>query len=233
MRAPRLAVGIFADETDDVGLGSRLSSVGHQITHFDDVADAGDFELVVISVSDDRLEDVIEAMSARARTGQIFLHTSAGHGVQIFDPLETTGAMVCAAHPLTEQLWAVGAVDELGETIVELLVGELGGQALLVPDTQRLRLAAALTQLGFVATVRNDAFTLLSEAIGNEEKALDIVGGLAGERALGTVPGAAGMAAQAGAIEDPGLARAFKQLARRAAEQTGAHDVELWAMGQD
>lgn len=233
MRAPRLSVGVFADETDDVDLGPRLSSVGHRVEHFEDVADAHQYELVVISVSDDRLEDVTEAMSARARQGQIFLHTSVGRGIQVFDSLETSGAMVCAAYPLTDDLWAVGAADELGETIVELLVGELGGQALLIPDTQRLRLAAALTYLGFAATVRNDAFTMLSEALGNEEKSLEVVGGLEGERPLGAVVGAAGIAAQASAIDEPGRARAFRQLARRAAEQTGAHDVEFWAMGQD
>lgn len=251
MRAPRLTVGVFADDTDEVDLGVMLSGVDHHVEHFDDVADAHRFELVVISVRDDRLEDVVEAMSARARVGQIFLHTSLGYGVQVFDSLETSGAMVCAAYPLTEKLWVVAAADELGETIVELLVGELGGQALAVPDTQRLRLAAALTQLSFVATVRNDAHTLLTEALGNEEKSLEIVGGagedgvvngpvpltspagLGGERALPLVEGATGIAAQTRAIENPGAARAFRELARRAAQQTGAHDVELWAMGQD
>lgn len=233
MIAPRLAAGIFTDDTEQVDLGPRLASVGHSVAYFTDVEDAARYELVVISVADARLEDAVEAMSARARTGQIFLHTSAGHGTQVFDSLETSGAIVCAAHPLTDDLWAVGAVDELGETIVELLVGEFGGRALLVPDTQRLRLAAALTYRSFEATVRNDAFVLLSEAIGNEERALEIIGGFGDERPLGAVRGPAGIAAQQGAIEDPGTARAFRELARRAAEQTGAHDVELWAMGDN
>ncbi|AIT61847.1 hypothetical protein [Corynebacterium doosanense] len=233
MRAPRLNAGIFADDTELLDLGPQLREIGHHVTYFSDVEDATQFELVVITVPDNRLEDVIEGMSARARPGQIFLHTSAGHGTQVFDSLETSGAVVCAAHPLTDDLWAVGAADELGETIVELLVGELGGQALMVPDTQRLRLAAALTYRSFEATLRNDAFLLLSEAIGNEERALEIIGGFGEERPLDPVRGPAGMAAQQRAIEDPGTARVFRDLARRAAEQTGAHDVELWAMGDN
>lgn len=233
MRAPRLSAGIFAGGADVIDLGPRLSSVGHRVTHFSDVEDADQFELVVISVPDNRLEDVIEGMSARARYGQIFLHTSAGQGTQVFDALETSGAIVGALHPLADDLWAVGAADELGETIVELLVAELGGRALLVPDTQRLRLAAALTYLSFEATVRHDAFTLLAEAIGNEDRAFEVTGGLLRERPLDPVLGPAGIAAQQAAIEDPGTARVFRDLARRAAEQTGAHDVELWAMGEN
>lgn len=233
MRAPRLNAGIFADDTEPLDLGPRLREIGHSVTYFTDVEDAAQFELVVISVADTRLEDVVEGMSARARSGQIFLHTSLGHGAQVFDSLEPSGAIVCAAHPLTDNLWVVGAVDELGETIVDLLVGELGGQALAVPDTQRLRLAAAMTYRNFEATLRNDAFLLLSEALGNEERALDIIGGFGDEHPLGPVRGPAGIAAQHRAIEDPGTARVFRDLARRAAEQTGAHDVELWAMGEN
>lgn len=233
MRPPRMTAGVLADETDDVELGHRLAAAGHEVEWLDDPAEVVDKELVVVSVTEAALPEVVEALSLRARRGQIFVHTQPGHGVQIFDPLELSGAIVLAAYPLNERIWATSAADELGETIVELIVGEIGGQSLVIPDGQRARLAAALTYLGFIGTVRNDAFVLLAEALGNEEKALEIADEASGERALPAVTGDAGVSAQQRAIEDPGTARSFRELARRAAEQTGAQDVELWAIQEE
>lgn len=230
MRGPRLKVGVLADADDEIDLGRLLSVAGHEVSWLHSADEARDFELVVLSVRDDDLRDLIEELAPAARRGQMYLHTSLGHGVQIFDPLEPTGALVLAAHPLHDELWAVGAADELGETVIELLIAEVGGQSLLVAETQRARLAAAMTYVGFLETVRNDAFTLLSEAIGNENRALSITGELSD---CCTLPSVDGVMREQAAISDPGRSRSYRELARRTAELQGLQDIELWAIQEE
>lgn len=230
MRGPRLKVGVLADEHDEIDLGLMLAGVGHDVSWIHHAAEARDFQLVVLSVIEEDLPDLVAELAAEARRGQIYLHTSLGHGVQVFDPLEPTGALVTAAHPLTEKLWAVAAVDELGETVVELLVGELGAEALHVPETQRSRLAAGMSYLGFLETIRTDAFSLLSEALGNEEKTLGITGELGQGRIL---HGVESVERELAAIADPGRARSYRDLMRRTAELSGLQDIELWAIQEE
>ncbi|AGF73443.1 hypothetical protein [Corynebacterium halotolerans] len=233
MQAPRLRVGVLGEDPEGHRLGRSLAEVGHTVDMLEDPEAAADLELVIVSASAADLPALVEQLSARARRGQIYLHTCLALGVQVFDPLEPSGAVVVAAHPLSKRLWAVGAADELGETIVELLVGELGGNALVVSETQRARLAAGMTYAGFIETVRKDAVTLLAEALGNVDHAQEIVDSPGTRRALGPVAGPGGVVDQQKAIEDPGLARAFRELARRTAELTRVDDVELWAIQEE
>lgn len=230
MRGPRLRVGVLADEHDEIDLGRQLAAVGHEVSWLHHVDEVHDRELILLSVRDEDLPDLVEELSPGARRGQIYLHTSIGYGAQVLDPLEPTGALVVAAHPLNEKLWAVGAVDELGETVVELLVGELGGQALTIAETQRNRLAAAMSYVGFVETVRTDAFTLLAEALGNEDRALAITGQL---RQGHQPTGVESVLRELAAIQDPGRARSYRELTRRAAELSGMQDIELWAIQEE
>lgn len=235
MQAPRLKAAVLVDDSGATGtdIAEQLRGVGHQVTLVDDVEDAADHELVVLSVGEGRLPDLVGTLAARARRGQIYLHTSLGYGVQVLDPLETTGAIVVAAHQLGERLWATSAADELGETIVELLVGELGGTAIAVNDTQRARLAAARTYTGFLRSIRQDASNLLAEALGNVAYAEELVEEESAPARLADVNGPSGIAAQYAAIDDPGLARTYRELVRRTAELTRADDVELWAIQQE
>lgn len=233
MQAPRLRVGVLGQDPGGDRLIRGLAEVGHTVEHLGGPEETTGYELVVLAVPSGELPDLIGQLAARARRGQIYLHTCLSLGVQVFDPLETSGAIVIAAHPLSPGFWVVGAVDELGETIVELLVGELGGTALTVPDTQRTRLAAGMAYAGFIETVRQDAFTLLSEALGNTERAREIVGEPGEPRRLDGVAAPGGVADQQKSIEDPGLARSFRELARRTAELTRLDDVELWAIQEE
>ena len=228
MRAPRLTVGAFRDGTDDSGLADSLRAVGHHVTFVEDPAAAADYELVLLSVRETALPALVTQLSARARRGQIYLHTNLGHGTQVLDDIETSGAVVAAASPLTAELWVTAATDELGETIVELLLGELGVRGRPVPDTQRTRLTAALTHLSAVETIRRDVTTMLVEALGNVAVAQEVVdAGPPRENLLADINGPGGLEAQYSGLEDPGLARVFRELVRRTAQHKSAHDAEL------
>ena len=200
------------------------------ITDADEITD---HELIVLAISEEALPEAVSALSARARRGQIYLHTSLGYGVQVLDLLETTGAIVGAAHQVNERLWVTEAADELGETIVELLVGELGGSAVRINESQRPRLAAALTYIGVLDTVRSDATNLFMEALGDLQHVEELISTQRPGTRLADVDGPSGIAAQHDTIEDPGLARAFREMVRRTAQLSRADDVELWAIQQE
>ncbi len=222
---------MFADGENPVQLLAELREAGHDVTEVHNPALIGDVELVVIAVADARLPETVERLALHSHRGQMFLHTSLVHGIQVMDPLETEGAIVMAAHPLGEDRWVAAATDELGETIVGLLVGELGGQVVEVADAQRRQLAAALSYAGFLRTVHQDAVRFVDSFLGDIEVSADIV-----NRSLGRspqVPALPTLIDQYESIEDPGRKRLFRDLARRQAEVSGTQDVELWAIQKE
>lgn len=98
MRAPRMRVGVYGDSRMS-SLPDLLSQVGHDVSYMDYDPTPPAFEeldMVVLEVRDPLLEPAIERLAERARRGQIFIHTSLQHGVQVMDPLEVTGAVVIA-----------------------------------------------------------------------------------------------------------------------------------------
>lgn len=230
MTPPRMTVGYLADGTDRTGFDTALTNLGHTVVALDDESSAADYELVVLAVAAEKLPALAESLSARARRGQIYLHTALSFGVQVLDPLEANGAVVGAVTPLDEDYFLVDAFDELGYTVIELLLGELGVRAVNVSDSQRKRLLAGLTYARFAQTVVDDASLVLTEALGNPDLARDIT-----QAQLRTAPELTleDLITQYEALAEPGRARAFRDMARRWAEQTNAHDIELWAMGQD
>lgn len=225
---PRLSIGVIEDDSDTSGLGAALEGVGHRVSYLDSPEDAADFELVVLAVAENLVDPLVEQLSARARSGQIYLHTAPGRGAQALDALETSGAVVAALARIDGAHWAVTALDELGFTIAELLVTEIGARAIDVPETQRTRLGAALMMQRLHEGLKQETLTLLVESLGDPKAASSVVGQVCGGPLL-EQPETLERYVQA--IEEPGTARLFKDLVRRYAEVTGAHDVELWAMG--
>ena len=109
MRAPRMRVGVYGDSRMS-SLPDLLSQVGHDVSYMDYDPTPPAFEeldMVVLEVRDPLLEPAIERLAERARRGQIFIHTSLQHGVQVMDPLEVTGAVVIAMGELSPTRWAV------------------------------------------------------------------------------------------------------------------------------
>lgn len=229
MQAPRLRVGVFSDSSNFLTLGEDLASVGHQVRFLDAPREINDYELIVIDVKG--VETCVEELSAFVRQGQMFLLASMVHSITVLDPLEIAGGIVMSAYPLGHDRWVASSVDELGETIVGLLVGELGGSVIEVDESQRQQLAAALTYAGFMNTLRNDAMYFLDEFLGDIEVATDIVNDAKGNyHALLDLEA---LTAQYDAISNPGRKRLFRDLARRKAEISRAQDVELWAIQKE
>ena len=224
-KAPRLSIGVFHNEFSE--LAHALEGVGHHVTYLSEVEQAADYEMVIIDVADHLLMDTVEQLAARVRDGQIYLHTVVGRGMQALDALETSGAVVGAVARLDHTHWAVSALDELGLTIAELLVTEIGGRAVEVPDSQRDRLGAALLMQRLQEVVKQETLTLLMESVGDPRAAASVVGPQKGGQLM---EHPSTLERYLHSIEDPGTARLFKDLLRRAAEVSGAHDVELWAM---
>lgn len=231
MRAPRLNIGVLADGENRVDLYRELAAAEHTVDTVMTPENIRDFELVIIAVEDNRLPDTIARLAGHARRGQMFLHTSLMHGIQVMDPLETAGAIVMAAHPLGEDRWVAASTDELGETIVGLLVGELGGAVIQIDDSQRRQLSAAVTYAGYLRTLTQDAVRFLDTFVADPDASEQIVRGAA-ER-FTAEPKLDSLMVQHGSIEDPGRQRLFRDLARRAAEISRAQDIELWAIQKE
>lgn len=124
-------------------------------------------------------------------------------------------------------------MDELGQTIAELVIGEVGGSAVNFTDEQRLHLATAIAYARAIAHLQDDAHQMLASALGDPETALDIVHNADRFSRLPDIEGEAGLQAQWRTIHRPGQARAFRQAIRRAAEIQQAQDVELWAIQEE
>lgn len=228
MQAPRLRVGIFDDGSSTVNMAEKLDSVGHYVTVLHAPEDIRDFELVVIDAHG--VEGYVEKLSAFARRGQMFLHTSLTHGITVMDPLETSGGIVMSAHPIGQDRWVASALDELGETIVGLLVGSSVARLSRSPMTSA-QLAAALTYAGFLSTLQRDASYFLDEFLGDPDVTSDIV--MDSAQQFQALPSLDEVIAQYDSINNPGRQRLFRDLARRQAEISRAQDIELWAIQKE
>jgi hypothetical protein len=235
VQAPRMRVGVYGDSRIST-LPDQLARVGHDVSFLDydpDPPPLEDLDMVVLEVRESLLEAAVEKLAERSRRGQIFVHTSLIHGVQVLDPLEVTGAVVIALGQLSPDRWAVTTVDEVGETIADLLVGELGASAFHFKDADRLRLGAAVTYVEVVHTLRRDAVRLLADVLGDAQEADDIADNLGPLRRLPDVAGPVGLRARWESMDNPGQARAFRQAARRVAETQHNQDAELWAIQEE
>lgn len=133
---------------------------------------AADAELIVIAVPDPTIPEVVEAIAPHVGAGRIVVHVAGSRGRAVLDPLALAGALTIAAHPAmtfagvaedTDRLagcpWGVTVGDELSRTVAELLISELGGRAIPIPENHRPLYHAAM------AHGSNHLVTLVSEAL--------------------------------------------------------------------
>ena len=224
---PRLVVGSIFGHTP---LTHALERAGHTIVSIDAEDDPGAIVHVDLVLLDAGVEGVrwgVEKLEAHTRPQQMFLHTALEAGAQLLDDVETAQAIVMCAHNLFGEVWVTSAADELGETILGLLVAELGGMNIPIADTARPALVAAQRLRALEHILRIDAHALITTASPDiaalEDQFFDAPRG-----PLEDLPPAE-LNRIADAITDPGVRRLYVDVERRYAEQAQATDAELWA----
>lgn len=273
-RPARLAVGVVSAGRVGSVLGAALARAGHTVvaasgisaaSHAraerllpgvpllppDEVVAAAD--LVLLAVPDDALADLVSGLAATGnwRPGQIVIHTSGAHGVDVLRPAAEADALALALHPVmtftgrVEDLQRMAACsvgvtaasgDEVAWNVGEALTVEMGGEAVRVPEAARPLYHAALAHgANHLVTLVADCLELLSEAgIANAERMLGPLLSAAldnalrhGDRAL-TGPVARG---DAGTVrkhldvlgaEAPDVQPCYTALARRTAARASA-----------
>lgn len=198
--APRLRVAVIGVGRVGSVLGAALARVGHQIVAGTGVSNdsvkrarrllpdvpllpadeaAARADLVLLTVPDDQLGGLVQGLTTtRAwQAGQLAVHTSGAHGIEIFAPASEVGVVGMAVHPImtftgrsedVERLagasFGVTAPPEF-RPVAELLVLELGGEPVWVPEQARSTYHAALTMgSNHLITLVNDAQDVLRQA---------------------------------------------------------------------
>ena len=225
---PRLLVGAVFGATP---LAERFERAGHTVRPLDIHDDPGavaHVDLVLLDGPSADIRTACERVADHARPRQMFLHTALEEGQQLLDDVETSHAITMCAHNIFDNVWVTSAADELGETVVGLLVAEIGGVSLRIPDQARPVIAAAQELRAMEAVVRDDALELLTQAVpGFDAVAPQFLQAPAGPR---TTRSPARLEQLVQAVPDPGAKRLFVDLVRRRGEVDGDTDTELWAI---
>lgn len=150
---------------------------GVPVLPVDDVVAAA--ELVLLAVPDDALRPLVSGLADTGvwRPGQIAAHTSGAHGIGVLDSAAARGVLALALHPvmtfagrpedldrLEGACFGVTAPEEI-RPVAELLVIELGGEPVWVPESARQTYHAALSiASNHLVTLVNDSMSLLTGA---------------------------------------------------------------------
>lgn len=174
-RPARLAVGVVSAGRVGAVLGAALARAGHTVVAASGVsrdserraADllpgvpllppdqvARQADLVLLAIPDDALAGTVRGLAATdsLRAGQIVVHTSGAHGVDVLAPATALGALPLAVHPVmtfsgwSEDLQRIAACcfgvtaaegDEAAWNVAEALVVEMGAEPVRVPPAAR------------------------------------------------------------------------------------------------
>lgn len=183
MRQARLAVGVVSAGRVGSVLGAALARAGHPVVAAsgisaesmrraerllpdvpllppDEVVKRAD--LVLLALPDDALAGTVRGLAATdsLRQGQIVIHTSGAHGVDVLAPAAEAGALCIALHPamtftgreedierLATACIGVTAADgdDDAVSVGEALAVEMGAEPVRIPQSARPLYHAALT----------------------------------------------------------------------------------------
>lgn len=202
-RPARLSVGVISAGRVGSVLGAAWDGAGHRVVAAsavsetsrrraeellpgvallppDEVAAAAD--LVLLAIPDDALAGTVRGLAATGslRRGQIVVHTSGAHGVDVLAPAAALGALPLALHPvmtfggrredlqrLPSATFGVTAADgdESAWHVGEALVVELDAEPVRVAEAMRPLYHAALAHgANHLVTLVNDCVELLRAA---------------------------------------------------------------------
>jgi predicted short-subunit dehydrogenase-like oxidoreductase (DUF2520 family) len=211
-RPARLAVGVVSAGRVGAVLGAALARAGHPVVAASgvskeslrraeellpdvpllpppDVVRAAN--LVLLALPDDALAGMVRGLVAddAVRPGQIIVHTSGAHGVDVLEPAAVVGALPLALHPVMtftgrqEDLERIVACsfgvtaadgDEAAWSVGEALVVEMGAEPVRVPAAARPLYHTALAHgANHLVTLVGESAELLRDAgVGNAERLL-------------------------------------------------------------
>lgn len=222
MAAPRMRVGHLGNSDAGTALAAAMAGAGHTVEPLTDLSQAGDYEALILGTNATQLPRVIAAVEPAIRRGQIVIHTVLSEGVQILDELEVKGAVVMALAPVLAERWVVTTLDELGETIAGLILGEAGIIGFPKTDAERPMVAAHVEQARMLRGLYQDAMRNVAMLMPSEDTE-DVPG----------FPSTDGIIHAYRGIDEPGMRRAFLESARRTGELFHREDIEMWALQEE
>ncbi|RZS41211.1 putative short-subunit dehydrogenase-like oxidoreductase (DUF2520 family) [Herbihabitans rhizosphaerae] len=202
-RPARLAVGVVSAGRVGAVLGAALARAGHTITAASGVSKASlrraeellpgvpllppdevvaRADLVLLAIPDDAIEGTVRGLAASGalHAGQILVHTSGAHGVDVLAAAERHGVLPLALHPVmtftgrAEDLQRIAACcvgvtatedDEAAWNVGEALVVEMGAEPVRVPTAARQLYHTALAHgANHLITLVADSADLLRSA---------------------------------------------------------------------
>jgi len=202
----RLTVGIVSAGRVGTAVGAALERAGHivgacsavsaasvaraakrlpdsEILPAADVAARS--ELLILSVPDDQLADLVKGLAATnaVKPGTLVAHTSGANGISILAPLTELGALPLAIHPamtftghdedtarLSSACFGITAADDIGYAIAQSLVLEIGGEPVRVREENRALYHAALAHgSNHLVTLVVDAVEALRASLQGDE----------------------------------------------------------------
>jgi len=210
MRPARLAVGVVSAGRVGSVLGAALARAGHTVVAASGVSASSlaraerllpevpilppdetvrRADLVLLALPDDTLAGMVRGLVATEslRPGQIVVHTSGAHGIDVLGPAAELGALPLALHPVMtftgreedlERLTAcsIGLTAAEGAeaawNVGEALTVEMGAEPVRIPESARALYHAALAHgANHLMTLVADCTELLTRAgIGQAER---------------------------------------------------------------
>ncbi|MBB4687789.1 putative short-subunit dehydrogenase-like oxidoreductase (DUF2520 family) [Amycolatopsis jiangsuensis] len=271
-RPARLAVGVVSAGRVGTVLGAALARAGHTVVAASGLSAASlsraeqllpdvpllppdevvrRADLVLLALPDDALPGMLRGLVATesVRPGQIVVHTSGAHGIDVLAPAADAGALPLALHPVltftgraedlerlaTASIGVTAAAeDEAAWNVGEALAVEMGAEPVRIPESARALYHAALAHgANHLMTLVADCTEVLRTAgIAQAERLVAPLLSAAldnvlrhGDRAL-TGPVARGDLGTVGkhldvlSTQAPRVATAYRALARRTAERS-------------
>lgn len=175
-RAGHALVGITSPSESE---RERIEAILPGVVYADPLQIIERSELVVVALPDQDLPGFIEGISLQNawNTGQLVLHTSITHGLDVLDSARAQGAIPLALHPLMEftgtsmdlsrmsGAWCVISAPAVAEPIASALAVEMGMEPLVVAEDKRADVASAIAlATSFSHTTIHEAASRLKAA---------------------------------------------------------------------